>query len=62
MAPFIKNFNFNFRRDPQKNYHEHRDYESVDEKSLKNDEKEFDRYRVKEFLYLLSTSNSFKKY
>ena len=30
---FDQNFNFNFRRDPQKNFRERFDYESIDEKS-----------------------------
>ena len=34
MASFSKTFDFNFRRDHQKNSYERRDYESVDEKSL----------------------------
>ena len=31
---FDLNFNFEIRRDHQKNFYERRDYESVDEKSL----------------------------
>ena len=34
MAPFIKTFHFNSRRDHQKKFNERRDYESVDEKRL----------------------------
>ena len=34
MRSFSKNFDFNLRRDHQKNSYERRDYESVDEKSL----------------------------
>ena len=34
MASLSKNFNFNLRRDHQKISYEHRNYESVDEKSL----------------------------
>ena len=35
MELLSKNFNFNLRRDHQKNSYERRDYESVDEKSLR---------------------------
>ena len=37
MATFTKNFDFNLRRDYQKNSYERRAYESVDEKSLSLD-------------------------
>ena len=32
MGSFSKNFDFNLRKDHQKNFYERRDYESVDEK------------------------------
>ena len=35
MASFSKTFDFNFRRDNQKFSYEYRDYESVDEKTIK---------------------------
>ena len=37
---FDQNFNFNLRKDPQKNSHERRAYEAIDESYVtKNDEK-----------------------
>ena len=33
-APFDINFDFNLRRDHQKKFYEHSDYQSVDKKSL----------------------------
>ena len=39
MATLSKNFYFNLRRDHKKNSYGRRDYESADEKGLKNYEK-----------------------